>query len=96
MERPEDVEDLPPHVVRTKGSCSDHNSCLISQRQKATKEASRPLRKCRTCGDMVHHDSRTCPEKNSDLARRKHGRSVTARGNVDSLFYFLILYYFIS
>ena len=71
MERPEDVEVLPPDVVRTKGSCSDHNSRLVYQREKAIKEASRPLRKCRTCGDMVHHDSRTCPEKDPDTAKEK-------------------------
>ncbi|XP_047978500.1 protein FAR1-RELATED SEQUENCE 5-like [Salvia hispanica] len=61
IERPESVDVHPPDVMRTKGSCSDKPSRMISQRDKAIKEASRPLRRCRACDELCHHDTRTCP-----------------------------------
>ncbi|XP_047942856.1 protein FAR1-RELATED SEQUENCE 5-like [Salvia hispanica] len=49
MERPKVVEVHPPDVVKTKGHASSSASRLISKREKAIKEANRPLRRCKAC-----------------------------------------------
>ena len=61
MERPEVINVHPPDVVKTKGHASSSASRLISKREKAVKEASRPLRRCKACDELGHHDSRNCP-----------------------------------
>ncbi|XP_047978770.1 protein FAR1-RELATED SEQUENCE 9-like [Salvia hispanica] len=61
MERPEVVEVHPPDVVKTKGHASSSASRLISKREKAIKDATRPLRRCKACDELCHHDSRNCP-----------------------------------
>ncbi|XP_047943073.1 protein FAR1-RELATED SEQUENCE 9-like [Salvia hispanica] len=61
MERPEVVEVHPPDVVKTKGLASSSASHLISKREKAIKDATRPLRRCKACDELCHHDSRNCP-----------------------------------
>ncbi|XP_042028614.1 protein FAR1-RELATED SEQUENCE 5-like [Salvia splendens] len=61
MVRPEVVEVHPPNVVKTKGHASSSSSCLISKIEKALKDASRPLRWCKACDEMGHHDFRNCP-----------------------------------
>ncbi|XP_042023030.1 protein FAR1-RELATED SEQUENCE 5-like [Salvia splendens] len=61
MVRPEVVEVHPPDVVKTKGHASSSKSRLISKREKALKDASRPQRRCKACDEMGHHDSRNCP-----------------------------------
>ncbi|XP_047941962.1 protein FAR1-RELATED SEQUENCE 5-like [Salvia hispanica] len=61
MPRPEVVEVHPPDVVKTKGHASSSASRLISKREKAIKEATRPLRRCKACDELGHHDSRNCP-----------------------------------
>ncbi|XP_042022945.1 protein FAR1-RELATED SEQUENCE 5-like [Salvia splendens] len=58
---PEVVEVHPPYVVKTKGHASSSKSRLISKREKALKDASRPQRRCKACDEMGHHDSRNCP-----------------------------------
>ncbi|XP_042029942.1 protein FAR1-RELATED SEQUENCE 5-like [Salvia splendens] len=72
------VEVHPPDVVKTKGHTSSSPSRLISKREKAIKEATRPLRRCKACDEMGHHDSRNCPmlkemamEKEVRKAKRK-------------------------
>ncbi|XP_047952287.1 protein FAR1-RELATED SEQUENCE 5-like [Salvia hispanica] len=60
-ERPEVVEVHPPDVVKTKGHASSSASRLISKREKAIKDATRPLRRCKACDELGHHDSRNCP-----------------------------------
>ncbi|XP_047950661.1 uncharacterized protein LOC125196258 [Salvia hispanica] len=76
MERPEVVEVHPPDVVKTKGHASSSASRLISKRLKAIKEATRPLRRCKACDELCHHDSRNCPmlkelEKENELRKGK-------------------------
>ena len=61
MERPEVVEVHPPDVVKKKGHASSSASRLISKREKAIKEATRPLRRCKACDELGHHDSRNYP-----------------------------------
>ena len=61
MPRPEVVEVHPPDVVKTKGHASSSASRLISKREKAIKDATRPLRRCKACDELGHHDSRNCP-----------------------------------
>ncbi|XP_047951419.1 protein FAR1-RELATED SEQUENCE 5-like [Salvia hispanica] len=61
MERPEVIEVHPPDVVKTKGHASSSASRLISKREKAIKDATRPLRRCKACDELCHHDSRNCP-----------------------------------
>ncbi|XP_042065379.1 uncharacterized protein LOC121808881 [Salvia splendens] len=61
MVRPEVVEVHPPDVVKTKGHASSSASRLISKREKAIKDATRPLRRCKACDEMGHHNSRNCP-----------------------------------
>ncbi|XP_042056222.1 protein FAR1-RELATED SEQUENCE 5-like [Salvia splendens] len=61
MVRPKVVQVHPPDVVKTKGHTSSSASRLISKREKAIKEATRPLRRCKACDEMDHHDSRNCP-----------------------------------
>ncbi|XP_047942923.1 protein FAR1-RELATED SEQUENCE 5-like [Salvia hispanica] len=60
MPRPEVVEVHPPDVVKTKGHASSSASRLVSKREKAIKEAARPLRRCKACDELGHHDSRNC------------------------------------
>ncbi|XP_047946075.1 uncharacterized protein LOC125192519 isoform X2 [Salvia hispanica] len=55
------VEVHPSEVVKTKGHASSSASRLISKREKAVKEAIRPLRRCKACDELGHHDSRNCP-----------------------------------
>ncbi|XP_042027119.1 protein FAR1-RELATED SEQUENCE 5-like [Salvia splendens] len=61
MVRPEVVEVHPPDVVKTKGHASSSKSRLISKRENSLKDASRPLRRCKACDEMGHHDSRNYP-----------------------------------
>ncbi|XP_041995698.1 protein FAR1-RELATED SEQUENCE 5-like [Salvia splendens] len=61
MVRSEVVEVHPPNVVKTKGHASSSASRLISKREKVVKDATRPLRRCKACDEMGHHDSRNCP-----------------------------------
>ncbi|XP_047967832.1 uncharacterized protein LOC125211913 [Salvia hispanica] len=61
MPRPEVVEVHPSDVVKTKGHARSSASRLISKREKAVKEAIRPLRRCKACDELGHHDSRNCP-----------------------------------
>ncbi|XP_042005916.1 protein FAR1-RELATED SEQUENCE 5-like [Salvia splendens] len=61
MVRPESVAVHPPDVVKTKGHASSSASRLISKREKAIKDASRPPRQCKACHEVGHHDSRNCP-----------------------------------
>ncbi|XP_042051406.1 protein FAR1-RELATED SEQUENCE 5-like [Salvia splendens] len=61
MVRPESVAVHPPDVVKTKGHASSSASRLISKREKAIKDASRPPRQCKACHEVSHHDSRNCP-----------------------------------
>ncbi|XP_047948895.1 protein FAR1-RELATED SEQUENCE 5-like [Salvia hispanica] len=61
MPRREVVEVHPPDVVKTKGHASSSASRLISKREKAIKEATRPLRRCKACDELGHQDSRNCP-----------------------------------
>ncbi|XP_042051448.1 protein FAR1-RELATED SEQUENCE 5-like [Salvia splendens] len=61
MVRPESVAVHPPDVVKTKGHTNSSASRLISKREKAIKDATRPLRRCKACDEMGHHDSRNCP-----------------------------------
>ncbi|XP_042016374.1 uncharacterized protein LOC121764423 [Salvia splendens] len=58
---PEVVEVYPPDVVKTKGHASSSASRLISKREKTIKDATRPLRRCKACDEMGHHDSINCP-----------------------------------
>ncbi|XP_047951433.1 protein FAR1-RELATED SEQUENCE 3-like [Salvia hispanica] len=51
-------------------------SRLVSKREKAIKEAVRPLRRCKACDELDHHDSRNCPmlkemEKEKALSKGK-------------------------
>ncbi|KAL1533902.1 protein FAR1-RELATED SEQUENCE 5-like [Salvia divinorum] len=74
MARPELVEVHPPEVVKTKGSCSSKGSRMISQREKAIREFNKPLRKCATCQELGHYDSRNCARvkaKEKDNAKGK-------------------------
>ncbi|XP_042012117.1 uncharacterized protein LOC121760529 [Salvia splendens] len=61
MVRPESVAVHPPYVVKTKGHASSSASRLISKREKAIKDATRPPRQCKACHEVGHHDSRNCP-----------------------------------
>ncbi|XP_042056142.1 protein FAR1-RELATED SEQUENCE 5-like [Salvia splendens] len=73
MVRPDVVEVHPPDVVKTKGHASSSASRLISKREKAIKEATRPLRLCKACDEMSHHDSRNCPML-TEMAKEKELR----------------------
>lgn len=53
---PENIEVLPPDVVKTKGS----GSRLKSRQEKAAKLLLKPKRRCGKCKEMTHHDSRNC------------------------------------
>ncbi|KAK9740487.1 hypothetical protein RND81_03G039100 [Saponaria officinalis] len=50
---------LPPKQSKNKGS----GRRMISVKEKAVEEHSKPLRKCRACGKMANHDSRNCKNK---------------------------------
>ncbi|KAH6820851.1 hypothetical protein C2S53_018663 [Perilla frutescens var. hirtella] len=56
---PEQVIIKSPEPVKTKGS----GSRLKSDREKNVEKMSKPTRKCRSCGEKGHHDSRNCPGK---------------------------------
>ncbi|XP_042038404.1 protein FAR1-RELATED SEQUENCE 5-like [Salvia splendens] len=74
MVRPESVEVHPSDVVKTKGHASSSASRLISKREKAIKDATMPLRRCKACDELGHHDSRNCPvlkEMNTETDARK-------------------------
>ncbi|XP_042056122.1 protein FAR1-RELATED SEQUENCE 5-like [Salvia splendens] len=73
MVRPGVVEVHPPNVVKTKGHTSSSGSRLISKTEKAIKEATRPLRRCKACDEMGHHDSRNCPIL-KEMAKKKELR----------------------
>ncbi|XP_041994211.1 uncharacterized protein LOC121744691 [Salvia splendens] len=61
MVRPEVVEVHPLDIVKTKGHAISSASRLIYKREKVIKETTRPLRRCKACDEMGHHDSRNCP-----------------------------------
>ncbi|XP_047942989.1 uncharacterized protein LOC125189800 [Salvia hispanica] len=63
--RPDVVEVHPPKVVRTRGSCNDSGSRIVSAREKAITLQSKPKRKCGKCGEVGHHDAKNC-------GRQKH------------------------
>ncbi|XP_047979381.1 protein FAR-RED IMPAIRED RESPONSE 1-like [Salvia hispanica] len=73
MLRPEVLEVHHPDVVKTKGHASNSASRLISKREKAIKEATRPLRRCKACDELGHHDSRNCPML-KEIAKEKELR----------------------
>lgn len=50
---------LPPKQSKNKGS----GRRMMSNKEKAVEEHSKPLRKCRACGEMANHDSRNCPTR---------------------------------
>ena len=60
-----DVNDIQnPTDIRNKG-CSSRGKRLKSTKEMIEKEISKPKRKCATCEQMVHHDKRNCPLKNT-------------------------------
>ena len=73
MPRHEVVEVHPPDVVKTKGHASSSASRLISNREKTIKEATRPLRRCKACDELGHHNSRNCPML-KEMAKEKELR----------------------
>ncbi|KAL9239086.1 hypothetical protein vseg_013438 [Gypsophila vaccaria] len=56
---PNEATVLPPKQSKNKGS----GRRIMSDKEKAVEEHIKPLRKCRACGEMAHHDSRNCPSK---------------------------------
>ncbi|XP_052621944.1 protein FAR1-RELATED SEQUENCE 5-like [Lactuca sativa] len=60
-----DVNDIQnPTDIRNKGFGS-RGKRLKSTKEMIEKEISKPKRKCATCEQMVHHDKRNCPLKNT-------------------------------
>ncbi|XP_023772445.2 protein FAR1-RELATED SEQUENCE 5-like [Lactuca sativa] len=60
-----DVNDIQnPTDIRNKGYGS-RGKRLKSTKEMIEKEISKPKRKCATCEQMVHHDKRNCPLKNT-------------------------------
>ncbi|KAL7615787.1 hypothetical protein Lser_V15G02392 [Lactuca serriola] len=60
-----DVNDIQnPTDIRNKG-CGSRGKRLKSTKEMIEKEISKPKRKCATCEQMVHHDKRNCPLKNT-------------------------------
>ena len=66
--------------MSSEGHASSSASRLISKREKAIKKAKRPLRQCKACYEMDHHDSR-----NFQCLKRWRRRKSFARerGNLD-------------
>ncbi|XP_074297776.1 protein FAR1-RELATED SEQUENCE 5-like [Silene latifolia] len=56
---PSEASVLPPEKCKNKGS----GRRITSNKEKAVQENEKPLRKCRACGEMTHHDSRNCPSR---------------------------------
>ncbi|XP_074305998.1 protein FAR-RED IMPAIRED RESPONSE 1-like [Silene latifolia] len=56
---PSEASVLPPEKCKNKGS----GRRITSNKEKAVQENAKPLRKCRACGEMTHHDSRNCPSR---------------------------------
>ncbi|XP_074288353.1 protein FAR1-RELATED SEQUENCE 5-like [Silene latifolia] len=56
---PTEASVLPPEKCKNKGS----GRRITSNKEKAVQENAKPLRKCRACGEMTHHDSRNCPSR---------------------------------
>ncbi|XP_074299853.1 uncharacterized protein LOC141631027 [Silene latifolia] len=56
---PTEVTVLPPEKCKNKGS----GKRITSNKEKAVLENTKPLRKCRACGEMSNHDSRNCPSR---------------------------------
>ncbi|KAK9749692.1 hypothetical protein RND81_02G144000 [Saponaria officinalis] len=50
---------LPPKQSKDKGS----GRRMISEKEKAVEQHSKPLRKCNACGQMANHDKRNCHKK---------------------------------
>jgi len=63
MSQPSEVVIQPPPGIRNKGCGTGKR--LISKREQITKDMLRPKRLCKCCKQMVHHDSRNCPQKNT-------------------------------
>lgn len=60
-----DVNDIQnPTDIRNKG-CGSRGKRLKSTKEMIEKEISKPKRKCATCEQMVHHDKRKYPLKNT-------------------------------
>ncbi|XP_074306026.1 uncharacterized protein LOC141641254 [Silene latifolia] len=51
---PTEATVLPPEKCKNKGS----GRRITSSKEKAVQENAKPLRNCRACGEMTHHDSR--------------------------------------
>ncbi|XP_074315334.1 protein FAR1-RELATED SEQUENCE 5-like [Silene latifolia] len=56
---PTEASVLPPEKCKNKGS----GRRITSSKEKAVQENAKPLRNCRACGEMTHHDSRNCPSR---------------------------------
>ncbi|XP_074306017.1 protein FAR1-RELATED SEQUENCE 9-like [Silene latifolia] len=56
---PTEASVLPPEKCKNKGS----GRRITSSKEKAVQENAKPLRECRACGEMTHHDSRNCPSR---------------------------------
>ncbi|XP_074301037.1 protein FAR1-RELATED SEQUENCE 5-like [Silene latifolia] len=56
---PSEASVLPPEKCTNKGS----GRRITSNKEKEVQENAKPLRKCRACGEMTHHDSRNCPSR---------------------------------
>ncbi|KAK9671430.1 hypothetical protein RND81_12G029800 [Saponaria officinalis] len=50
---------LPPKQSKNKGS----GRRMISEKEKSVEQHSKPLRKCRACGEMANHDRINCDKK---------------------------------
>ncbi|XP_057811884.1 protein FAR1-RELATED SEQUENCE 5-like [Salvia miltiorrhiza] len=58
---PETPSVLPPLIAKTKGSGAGGRR--KSNQEKAMVLAQKPMRNCKKCNKMGHHDSRNCPTK---------------------------------
>lgn len=61
VSQPENVDVYPPTGIRNKG-CGKGKR-LVGAGEIASNKASRHKRICRSCGKLVNHDSRNCPNK---------------------------------
>ncbi|KAJ9562243.1 hypothetical protein OSB04_007403 [Centaurea solstitialis] len=61
VSQPDNVEIYPPTGIRNKG-CGKGKR-LVGAGEVASNKASRHKRLCRSCGKLVNHDSRNCPNK---------------------------------
>ncbi|KAJ9550849.1 hypothetical protein OSB04_014894 [Centaurea solstitialis] len=61
VSQPDNVEVYPPTGIRNKG-CGKGKR-LVGAGEIASNKASRHKRLCRSCGKLVNHDSRNCPNK---------------------------------